>query len=74
MEYMEQFKVHYCEWFKNFSNSSLVKYEENLSKLIDSELFSDCILSDEIVLLHELIRDECVNRLAMIAEDSAQAM
>lgn len=70
MKYMKLFKNHYCDRFKNFRISSLVEYEENLSKLIDSELFNDCILADEIIMLHELIRDECVFRLSKIAEDS----
>ena len=67
MEYMKQFEQHYEEWLKGMKARSLVDYEQNLSKIIDSEFFSDCILSDEIILLYELIRNECVVRVEKIA-------
>lgn len=67
MKYMEQFEEHYEEWLKGMKAKSLVDYEQNLSKLIDSDLFSNCILSDEIILLYELIRNECVVRVEKIA-------
>ena len=64
---MEKFEEHYEEWLKGMKAKSLVDYEQNLSKLIDSDLFSNCILSDEIILLYELIRNECVVRVDKIA-------
>ena len=67
MKYEEHFEQHYEEWLKGFSARSLVDYEQNLSKLIDSDLFRDCILSDEIILLYELIRNECVARVDKFA-------
>ena len=65
---MEQFEKHWEEQLRHYKAKSLVEYEQNLSKFIDSDLFSDCILSDEVVLLYELIRNECVRRVAMIIE------
>lgn len=58
------FKKHYSGWLSRFSNRQLVEVEDNLSKLIDSDLFSDCILADEIIELYDCVRDECVKRLS----------
>lgn len=68
MKYMEHFEQHYEEWLKGMKAKSLVDYEQNLSKLIDSDLFQDCILSDEIIRLYELIRNECVARVYIVAK------
>ena len=62
MSYFETFKQHYREWFRRMELSALVAYEDNLSRLIDSDLIDDCILSDEIMTLYEIVRDECVCR------------
>lgn len=74
MKFNEHFKQHYEEWLKGCSAKSLVMYEQNLSRLIDSDLFSDCILSDEIIMLYELIRNECVARVHKIAETDLMHM
>ena len=47
------------------ANSYIAAQEEILSKLIDSDLFSDFVLADEVIILYDLIRDECVKRLAL---------
>ena len=64
MEYREHFKHYYSEWLKGFSISRLVEVEENIGRLIDCDLFSEFLLSDETILLYELVRDECVCRLS----------
>ena len=64
MKYMEHFEKHYRDWIKGFDNSSLVQYERNLSSFIDCELFEDFLMSDELLMLYEIIRDECVNRVS----------
>lgn len=65
MVYSECFKQHYSKRFSDMSVSFLLKYENNLSELIDSDLFSDLLLADEVMVLYELIRNECVKRLAI---------
>lgn len=65
MNLREEFMKYYKDWFSSWNASNLVKQEQVLSDLIDSELFMDFILCDEVVLLYDLIRDECVRRLAL---------
>lgn len=62
MSYLESFEKHYMERLGRMHISRLVECEENISRLIDSDLFADCILSDEITALYELIRNECIHR------------
>ena len=69
MKYDECFKEHYKEWFKGCSAKRLVDFERNLSNLIDSDLIEDCVLVDEILALYDMVRDECVYRVAKIVED-----
>lgn len=64
MNLRKEFSEYYKEWFSRWNASSLVEQEQVLSDLIDSELFMDFILNDEVILLYDLIRDECVRRLA----------
>ena len=59
---------YYREWFKNFNARDLVKHEQILSDLIDNELVYDSLVIDDVVKMHEFIRDECVRRLAMSCE------
>lgn len=67
--YFEHFQEHYKERLSRMSDSSLVLYEDNLSQIISGELFRDCFLADEISVLYELIRDECVRRVAKGIKD-----
>lgn len=64
MQNLKQFVAYYSEWLKGFDNDSLVKYEENLSDFIDCDLYDGFLLADEVNILYELIRDECVRRVS----------
>ncbi len=68
MKYEQHFKEHYEEWLKGFSVKSLVKHEQILSELIDGKLALDSLLCDEILMLYELVRNECVARVYKLAE------
>ena len=68
MDYLREFKKHYESWFSTMSAANLVSYEQNLSKFIDSDLYEGNILADEVNILYELIRDECVYRLSKSIE------
>ena len=67
-DFTTQFEKYYRNWFSTCKASQLVKYEQNLSKFIDSDLYFDCVLCDEINVLYELVRDECVYRVAKMSE------
>ena len=49
--------------FSHWRISSLVEQEFILLQLINSDLFEDFILIDEVIVLHGLVRDECMRRL-----------
>lgn len=49
-----------------FDNDSLVRSERNLASFIESDFHEDFILSDEVTCLYELVRDECVRRVARL--------
>lgn len=68
----EQFKEYYRNWFSTCKASSLVRYEENLSQIIDSDLFDGFVLSDEVIVLYDLVRDECVYRVAKMVEQPTE--
>lgn len=70
MKYMEQFKEHYKEWFRDCSAKRLVDFERNLGNVIDSDLIEDFVLCDEVIALYDMVRDECVYRVAKMVEDS----
>lgn len=69
MKYMEQFKEHYKEWFRGCSAKRLVDFEKNLCNVIDSDLIENFVLCDEVIALYEIVRDECVYRVAKMVED-----
>lgn len=70
MVYIKQFKEHYQEWFRGFSAKRLVECEENLSSFIDCDLFNNFVLSDEVILLYDMVRDECVRRVAIMSQET----
>lgn len=70
MKNAKEFEKHYQEWFRGFNAKRLVECEQNLSNFIDSDLFCDFILSDEVILLYDLIRDECVRRVAIMSQET----
>lgn len=64
MKYEEHFKKNYVGLVQGFDNNSLVRSEQDLRDFIDSEFYRDFVLAKEVHVLHELIRDECVRRVA----------
>lgn len=68
MKFEQQFEQDYRQWFKGMHVKQLVEYEQNLSAFIDSDLFDGFVLADEVLMLYELIRDECVYRVSKFAE------
>ena len=66
-DYMDYVKDFYTDYFKHCSAAVLVQREEEFSKLIDDDFFSESLLIDETFLLYELVRDECVRRVALMA-------
>lgn len=69
MDYMKAFREYWQERFSHSKASHLVKVEQWLSDFIDSDLFEDSILSDEALAMYELVRDECVKRVAKISDN-----
>lgn len=63
-QYDDNFKRKYVDWLKGFDNNNLVTTEQDLSDFIDSEFFDGFLLADEVLVLYELVRDECVRRVA----------
>ncbi len=53
---------HFKAVFAHTHIKDLVRYEADLSKFIDSDFFNGFILQDEILVIYDLVRDECVNR------------
>ena len=68
MKFQEQFKLDYEEWFKGMKAKQLVKYTRNVEQYIDSDLFEDSLLADEVLILYDLIREECVCRVSKMAD------
>lgn len=68
--YLEHFTEHYKDWFKGMHIKRLVECEENLSSFIDCDLFGSFILSDEVILLYDMVRDECVRRVAKMSQET----
>lgn len=54
--------------FETFSLANLVFYANSISKFIDNGFVENFILADEIIVLHELIRDECVHRCELMSD------
>lgn len=64
-EFRDAFKEYHKELFSHWKSKSLVEQEAILSQLIDSDLFEHFVLIDEVVLLYDMVRDECVKRLEL---------
>ena len=64
-EFDRVFKEYHKNYFIHWKVSSLVEQENILSQLIDCDFFSNFILADEVIMLYDLVRDECVKRLAL---------
>lgn len=64
-EFRKVFEEYHKEVFSHWKAKSLVEQEAILSQLIDSDLFEHFVLIDEVILLYDLVRDECVKRLSV---------
>lgn len=67
-EFRTIFEEYHRELFSHWQTSSLVEQEVLLSRIIHSDLFESFVLIDEVILLYDLVRDECVRRLAILAQ------
>ncbi len=70
-KFRKDFEEYHKELFSHWEASSLVEQEALLSQIIDSDLFDNFVLIDEVILLHDLIRNECVNRLSFLCSRKA---
>lgn len=68
-EYDDFFRAYWHERFVGSSLKGLVEWERQLSVMIDSDTFDSNPLSDEILVMFDLVRSECVRRCASIAEN-----
>lgn len=62
-EIVEEYKA----WFVTFSNSNLVHYIQNMEALIDSDVFAESFFIDEAIQIYDLLHDECVRRVSLLA-------
>lgn len=67
-QFEDTFSEYWKERISRFSLSNLVFYANSISKFIDNGFVENFILADEIIVLHELIRDECVHRCNLMSE------
>lgn len=68
MSYDECFSEHWKARYAHCRIDNLVRDEDVLSAIIDSDFASDCPLIDEILLVHDIVRDECVKRCSISAD------
>lgn len=69
MNYLDIFKKHYSERFTHWNLSLVVECVQSLEKFIDDdELCVDFPLLDEVLIMYDLLRDECVNRCVGLVE------
>ncbi len=66
-DYMESMKEFYRNYFSGCSASELIRHEDQLSRLVNNDKFSYTLLIGEALMLYELVRDECVRRVALMA-------
>ena len=63
-KYREFFENYHKDWFSYWDSENLIEQAKVLAKMIDSDLVADSLLIDEVMILFNLIRDECVKRIA----------
>lgn len=68
-DYMEYLKEFYKDYFSACTLSELVRREDQFTRLLDDDAFSYTLLIDMALALHELVRDECVRRVALLAHE-----
>lgn len=63
-KYREFFENFHEDWFSHWKSENLIEQAKVLAKMIDSDLVAESMLIDEVMILFDLIRDECVKRVA----------
>ena len=65
---MEQEMRELRERLKNFSNSIIAEQACIFGELLQTDEINQCILADEFIMVYDILRDECVRRICMLAE------
>lgn len=68
---MDSFREHYKRFLSTSKLITLVEQENFLSRMIDDDIVIESLLIDEVIILYDLVRDECVRRVAMMADRGA---
>lgn len=64
-DFLERYKIHYRDVVTGWSNCCLFQQEALISRMIDSDDYSNLRTFDEIIALYDIIRDECVRRIGL---------
>lgn len=64
-DFLERYKIYYRNQVLDWPNSCLFQQEALISRLIDSDDYSNLLSFDEITALYDIIRDECVRRVGL---------
>ena len=72
--YDKAFESYYREWFKNFEPHNLVRHEQILCDMIDSDLVAESLLMDEVMKMREFIHDECLRRVALSCKSAREGV
>lgn len=70
VKYNRMFAEYWEKRYTDYSLSHLVQDEQWLSRFIDSDAFTESPLSDEVLEMFDLVRNECVRRVAMMSDCS----
>ena len=62
-DFLNLYKIHYTDMATRLSDARLVRQEQYVSQLIDLDFASELFQIDEILVLHDVLRDECVRRV-----------
>ena len=65
-EYRRNFVDYHKKIFSNWKTTTLIEQEKLLGQIIDSDMAEDFVLIDEVIQLHDMVRDECMKRLAHV--------
>lgn len=65
-EFRRGFIDYHKKIFSNWKTTTLVEQEKLLGQIIDSDMAEDFVLIDEVIELYDMVRDECVKRLAHV--------
>ena len=62
-DFLNLYKIHYTDMATRLSDARLVRQDQYVSQLIDLDFASELFQIDEILVLHDVLRDECVRRV-----------